>query len=161
MSRAEPPNVVRAASKDDQRVIGKMNVQTESLIEQLNIVRVGNGFELIESQAFSYPLILLKTSIFFLLMKIENTHLIRRLVFASLSRATLPDWYSLRARFMSVGMPLKRKASDAGTVSRARRRIESLTDYCDASPRTDVSGSTLWPASGEAIEDARNFIRAR
>ncbi len=93
-------------------------------------------------------------------MKIGNTHLIRRLVFASLSRATLPDWYSLRARFMSVGMPLKRKASDAGTVSRARRRIESLTDYCDASARTDASGSILWPASGEAIEDARNFIRA-
>ena len=93
-------------------------------------------------------------------MKIENAPLIRRLVFASLSRATLPDWYSLGARFIRVGMNLKRKASDAGTVSRARRRIESMTDYCDASPRTDASGSILWPASGEAMEYARNFIRA-
>ena len=95
-------------------------------------------------------------------MKIKNTQLIRRLVFASLSfsRATLPDWYSPVARFIRVGMTLKRKASDAGTVSRARRRIESMTDYCDASPRTDAAGSILWPASGEAIEDARKFIRA-
>ena len=67
---------------------------------------------------------------------------------------------SLGARFIRVEMTLKRKASDAGTVSRARRRIETMTDYCDASPRTDVSGSILWPASGEAMEDARNFIRA-
>lgn len=57
-------------------------------------------------------------------------------------------------------MQLKRKASDAGTVSRARRRIESIADYCDESPRLDVSGSILWPASAEAMDDARNFIRA-
>ena len=160
MSRAEPPNVVRAALKDDQRVIGKMNVQTEYSIEQSNIVGVGNDLDLIELQAFSYSLILLKISIVTLFMKIANTNLTRRLVFASLSRASLPDWYSLRARFMSVGMPLKRKASDAGTLSRARRRIESITDYCDASPRTDALGSISWPASGEAMEDARKFIRA-
>ena len=89
-----------------------------------------------------------------------HANLIRRLVFASLPRATLPDWYSLRARFTSVGMALKRKASDAGTISKARRRIESMADYCDESPRRDVSGSLVWPASSEAMEDARNFIRA-
>lgn len=80
--------------------------------------------------------------------------------FASLSRATLPDWYSVRARFMTVGMPLKRKASDAGTTPRARRRIESIADYCDESPRTDGSGNILWPASADAMEDARKFLRA-
>ena len=138
-----------------------MNVQAESSIEQLNIIGVGNGFELIELQALSSPLILLKASVATLLMKIANTNLVRRLVFCfTFTRHVTPDWYSLRARFMSVGMPLKRKPSDAGTVSRARRRIESLMDYCDESPRTDVSGDILWPASGEAIEDARNFIRA-
>ena len=57
-------------------------------------------------------------------------------------------------------MPPKRKASDAGTISRARRRIESIADYCDESPRTDGSGSVLWPASADAMEDARKFIRA-
>ena len=92
-------------------------------------------------------------------MKIPTTDLVCRLVFASLSRATVPDWYSVRARFI-VGMALKRKASDAGTISRARRRIEPIADYCDESPRTDGSGSILWPASADAMEDARKFIRS-
>ena len=92
-------------------------------------------------------------------MKIPTTDLVCRLVFASLSRATVPDWYSVRARFI-VGMALKRKASDAGTISRARQRIGPIADYCDESPRTDGSGSMLWPASADAMEDAREFIRA-
>ena len=142
--------------KDDQRVIGKMNVQTESSIGNFNILGVGNGF--IERKKSATPLISLRTPTTVLLMKIENTHL-TRLVLLHFHPRRYPIG-AASAPGLWVGMAFKRKASDAGTVSRARRRIESITDYCDASPRTDALGSILWPASGEAIEDARNFIRA-
>ena len=133
-----------------------MNVQTESSIGNFSILGVGNGF--IERKQSATPLISLRTPTIVLLMKIENTHL-TRLVLLHFHARRYPIG-TASAPGLWVGMTLKRKASDAGTVSRARRRIESTTDYCDASPRTDALGSILWPASGEAMEDARNFIRA-
>ena len=140
--------------------MGKMNVQAESSIEDLYTLQVGNGLNFIELQSFSSFLNFTK-NIYGLPIEGIRKYATKpppRFCFTFMRHVT--RLVSLGARFIRVEMTLKRKASDAGTVSRARRRIETMTDYCDASPRTDASGSILWPASGEAMEDARNFIRA-
>ena len=124
------------------------------------MLEVGNGLKLIESQALS-SFLNLTDNIYVSPFDEDRKHATippPRFCFTFMRHAT--RLVSLGARFIRVGMSLKRKASDTGTVSRARRRIETMTDYCDASPRTDASGSILWPASSEAMEDARNFIRA-
>ncbi|KAL8810749.1 MAG: hypothetical protein Q9223_007689, partial [Gallowayella weberi] len=54
---------------------------------------------------------------------------------------------------------MKRKALDTKESPQAKRPKESTPDYCHTQPRKDDDGSILWPASREAIDRARDFIR--
>lgn len=54
---------------------------------------------------------------------------------------------------------MKRKATDAKTGPKAKRQKEPEADYCDVITRKDESGDTVWPASMEAVENARSFLR--
>ncbi|KAI4250270.1 MAG: hypothetical protein L6R42_008786, partial [Xanthoria sp. 1 TBL-2021] len=54
---------------------------------------------------------------------------------------------------------MKRKAVDAKESPQVKRRKEQIPDYCDIQPRKDDSGTILWPASSEAIEIARDYLR--
>ncbi|KAM0799092.1 DHH family protein-like protein [Usnea florida] len=54
---------------------------------------------------------------------------------------------------------MKRKATESSTNSKAKRQREPEADYCDVVPRKDGSGNTIWPASEQAIENARDFLR--
>ena len=54
---------------------------------------------------------------------------------------------------------MKRKATDSLKGPKAKRAREPLQEYCDAAPQRDEQGSIIWPASAEAIERARSFLR--
>ena len=54
---------------------------------------------------------------------------------------------------------MKRKATDSGTDSKAKRQREPEADYCDVIPRKDGHGNDVWPASEQSIEGAREFLR--
>lgn len=54
---------------------------------------------------------------------------------------------------------MKRKATDLGTDSKAKRQREPEADYCDVIPRKDDQGSAIWPASEQSIEHARTFLK--
>lgn len=54
---------------------------------------------------------------------------------------------------------MKRKAADSGTVPQAKRQQIPAADYCDVISRKDEQGNAIWPASIEAIENARSFLR--
>ncbi|KAL2041582.1 hypothetical protein N7G274_005964 [Stereocaulon virgatum] len=85
---------------------------------------------------------------------------LRRRILLHFPRARL-DWslsHRYNARFIGA-LAMKRKAFHPGTNARAQRRKESVIDYCDATPQIDPSGRIIWPASFEAVEAARGFIR--
>jgi hypothetical protein len=85
---------------------------------------------------------------------------LRRRTLLHFPRARL-DWslsHRYNARFIRA-LAMKRKASNPGTNARAQRRKESEMDYCDVTPQIDALGRTIWPASFEAVEAARDFIR--
>ena len=69
---------------------------------------------------------------------------------------TYQPWRVLSSK--STGK-MKRKATDSSTDSKAKRQKEPEADYCDAVSRKDGFGNTIWPASGQAIEDARDFLQ--
>ena len=54
---------------------------------------------------------------------------------------------------------MKRKATESNTDSKAKRQKEPEADYCDVVPRKDSTGNTIWPASVQAIQRARDFLR--
>ncbi|KAI4224428.1 MAG: hypothetical protein LQ349_007246 [Xanthoria aureola] len=54
---------------------------------------------------------------------------------------------------------MKRKAADAKESPQVKRQKEPVPDYCDIQTRKDDNGSILWPASLEAIEVARQYIK--
>lgn len=54
---------------------------------------------------------------------------------------------------------MKRSISESAKTSKSKKQKEPEPDYCDVAPRSDEDGSIIWPASKEAIEDARNFLR--
>lgn len=53
---------------------------------------------------------------------------------------------------------MKRKATDAGTDSKAKRQREPQADYCDVETRKDGHGNAIWPASEESVARAREFF---
>lgn len=53
---------------------------------------------------------------------------------------------------------MKRKAT-APSGQKPKRLKEAEADYCDVNPRTDGEGNVLWPASPEAMQNAREFIK--
>ncbi|KAL8681646.1 MAG: hypothetical protein Q9186_002243 [Xanthomendoza sp. 1 TL-2023] len=54
---------------------------------------------------------------------------------------------------------MKRKALDTKESPQAKRPKELIQDYCDIQPRKDDDGGILWPASREAIDGAKDFMR--
>ena len=54
---------------------------------------------------------------------------------------------------------MKRKAVDTKESPQVKRQKEPIPDYCHVQPRKDGNGNQLWPASSEAVEKAREFIR--
>ena len=54
---------------------------------------------------------------------------------------------------------MKRKAVDSDKAPKAKRVREPLPEYCDATPQRGEDGSIIWPASAEAIQSARSFLR--
>lgn len=54
---------------------------------------------------------------------------------------------------------MKRKATDSGAGTQSKRPKEPLADYCDVETRTNDAGEIIWPASMEAIEAARKFLK--
>ena len=54
---------------------------------------------------------------------------------------------------------MKRKATDSQPSSRTKRLKEPEADYCDVETRKNEDGEAIWPASREAMEKARNFLR--
>ncbi|KAI4221441.1 MAG: hypothetical protein L6R36_006907 [Xanthoria steineri] len=54
---------------------------------------------------------------------------------------------------------MKRQAADTKESPRVKRQKEPVPNYCDVQTRKDDNGSILWPASLEAIEVARQYIK--
>ena len=54
---------------------------------------------------------------------------------------------------------MKRKATDSGTDSRAKRQREPQADYCDVTPHKDDDGNAIWPASQQSIDRTRAFLK--
>ncbi|KAL8906142.1 MAG: hypothetical protein Q9171_006398 [Xanthocarpia ochracea] len=54
---------------------------------------------------------------------------------------------------------MKRKAVDIKESPQVKRQKEPIPDYCHVQPRNDDNGNQLWPASSEAVESAREFVR--
>lgn len=54
---------------------------------------------------------------------------------------------------------MKRKVTEFQQPSKAKRQRETLPEYCDTACRKDKNGNDLWPASVEAILNARNFLK--
>ena len=54
---------------------------------------------------------------------------------------------------------MKRKATDSGTDSRAKRQREPQADYCDVTPRKNDDGNAIWPASEQSIDRTRAFLK--
>ena len=54
---------------------------------------------------------------------------------------------------------MKRKANGSLSETKAKRQKEPEADYCDVETRKDEDGNSIWPASGEAMERAREFLR--
>ncbi|KAL8898246.1 MAG: hypothetical protein Q9192_002167 [Flavoplaca navasiana] len=54
---------------------------------------------------------------------------------------------------------MKRKAIDTQESSQVKRQKEPILDDWDIQPRRDGNGSMMWPASSEAIENARLYLR--
>ena len=69
---------------------------------------------------------------------------------------TANHYYGSVIRSMSN---MKRKASGSQPSSKAKRQKEPEADYCDVETRKDGDGKTIWPASSEAMEKAREFLR--
>ena len=69
---------------------------------------------------------------------------------------TSNQYYGSVIRSMSS---MKRKATDAQPSSKAKRQKEPEADYCDVETRKNGDGKTIWPASSEAMEQARDFLR--
>ncbi len=90
-----------------------------------------------------------------------------RSFYAILLRAQLPRHSNLLVkpskRLLATAIPsigkMKRKAGDSLTAPKAKRAKEPIPDYCDVAPRVDEHGASVWPASAEAIESARSFLR--
>ena len=64
-----------------------------------------------------------------------------------------------RLLFNNFTRGMKRKATESSTNSKAKRQKEPDADYCDVVSRKDSSGNTIWPASEQAIERARDFLQ--
>ena len=64
-------------------------------------------------------------------------------------------------RFLSnpFARGMKRKATDSGTGSRAKRQREPQADYCDVTPIKDDHGNVVWPASEQSIDRTRAFLK--
>lgn len=54
---------------------------------------------------------------------------------------------------------MKRKATETNLSSKAKRMREPEPDYCDAQPQKSEDGSIIWPASMDAMESARSFLK--
>ena len=54
---------------------------------------------------------------------------------------------------------MKRKATDSGIDSRAKRQREPQAEYCDVTPRKDDDGNAIWPASEQSIDRTRAFLK--
>ena len=54
---------------------------------------------------------------------------------------------------------MKRKAVDTKESPQAKRQKEPIASVYDVHSRKDDSGSMIWPASSEAIENARKYLR--
>lgn len=54
---------------------------------------------------------------------------------------------------------MKRKATQSGPATSAKRQREPEADYCDVEPRRNDDGAIAWPASAEAIQSARSFLK--
>ena len=54
---------------------------------------------------------------------------------------------------------MKRKAVDAQSNSKVKRQREPEADYCDVQPQRNGDGEPIWPASTDAMENARRFLR--
>ena len=54
---------------------------------------------------------------------------------------------------------MKRKVTETQSSQKAKRQKEPEADYCDVDTRKDEDGSSIWPASEEALEKARSFLR--
>ena len=66
---------------------------------------------------------------------------------------------SCRVLSKSFVRGMKRKATDSGTDSKAKRQREPQADYCDVTPRKDDHGNTIWPASEQSIDRTRAFLK--
>ncbi len=84
-----------------------------------------------------------------------------RILYASLLRARHcnSSFKPSRRLLATATSKMKRKAIDSGKAPKAKRVREPLPEYCDATPQCSEDGSVIWPASAEAIESARNFLR--
>ena len=60
-------------------------------------------------------------------------------------------------RSLLSGQAMKRKATDTNDAP-SKRVKEPLPDYCDVETRKDENGVSIWPATTNAIEDARDFL---
>jgi len=65
---------------------------------------------------------------------------------------------SQRGKARAIGS-MKRKAMDSHSSPGAKRQKEPEADYCDVETVRDGQGNPIWPASGEAMEKARIFLR--
>ena len=61
------------------------------------------------------------------------------------------------SRAPTTGM--KRKATNSGTDSKAKRQKEPEADYCDVVPRQDAHGNAIWPSSEQSMQNAREFLK--
>ena len=54
---------------------------------------------------------------------------------------------------------MKRKASESQASAKTKRARETEPDYCDAECQRDEHDSIVWPASRDAVESARSFLK--
>ncbi|KAL8781082.1 MAG: hypothetical protein Q9213_006164 [Squamulea squamosa] len=54
---------------------------------------------------------------------------------------------------------MKRKALDTKGPPQVKRQKEPMPGYCDVQSLKNDNGTILWPASSEAIDSARDFVR--
>lgn len=74
----------------------------------------------------------------------------------NLHRVRYQPW---RVLSQSSAENMKRKATDAGSESKPKRQREPQADYCDVEPRKNSQGNTVWPASEQSINCARDFLK--
>lgn len=66
---------------------------------------------------------------------------------------------SCRVLSIPLARGMKRKATESGTDSRAKRQREPQADYCDVTPCKDDHGNVIWPASEQSIDRTRAFLK--